>query len=82
MEGEAVTADYTWTVALTGASHLTERGWDVFADAVDSIDAEGLLHDAIVDALDRALPKDPTGDERHDAPPPMDWYDITVTGPA
>jgi hypothetical protein len=78
VEDETMSADWVFTVRLTGDRTLNEKGFDVLADAVEAADLEGALHDAVVEAMARELPKDDQGDERRGPARPMDWYEITV----
>ena len=70
-----MSADWVWTVSLTGDAALTERGFDTLADAVDAADLPAAIHDAIVTALAHALPRD-GGDHA-----PVAWYDLSIVCP-
>jgi len=67
------TPDFQWTVDLFGDRSLNEKGWDTLTDSIDAADLESTIHDAVVDAMVKALPM-PKGDRDH----PMDWYSVRV----
>jgi len=59
--------DWRFTVDLTGDRSLTEKGWDVLADAIDAASLVGVIEQAVIFELRRALPRD------------ADWYTLHVT---
>ena len=64
--------DWTFTVQVWADRSLTERGWDVLADALDAADLPTVLEQAALDAIHAALPRQP--DDR----PWADWYALVV----
>jgi hypothetical protein len=74
-----MSADYAFTVQITASPTLTEPGLDRLADAVDAADLPGAIHDTVIEALQRTLPKDDQGDERREPVPPMDWYTLRIS---
>lgn len=47
----------TWVVTVE--SHgLSEKGWHTMLDAIEDLDMEAVLNDAVVDALGRVLPEE------------------------
>lgn len=60
------------TLTLTPGTMLTERGQEALDDAIDKAELATVIHDAVVEALHRELPRERDFEF-------IEWFTIRVT---